>query len=444
MQIKIALPDDVGQFLIENPEAGRRVIAKRFDVDTGKARLYSGIASIISNACEDQDCKIAMLDECDVEENLTTNEKGSITVKGKCLKSEYNKEGIIKRAIGEAGVDHNEWIIDGIAVRKWHTTMKVKVGDKETPTQVVNWLVGLKLKPNGRKVYSEALELLVTGLNPIKAVSMPRLPKKEMLAGEIAPVDAHIGKYAWHEETLGGNMDVPIATKGFQDACESNLSRMASHGLSKIFLVLGHDLMHIENQAGETPASKHRLDYDTRLPIIISETEKVVVRVVDQCLQVAPTEVIWVPGNHDWHASYWLCRVLAARYANVKHVKVDIGASMRKMILWGDVLIGLAHNAEGRKKAATVNLLAQYDPWKTHWSKARWTELHTGHLHKREVTTIGGTIHRRLSALSTIDFWHANEGFTDAVPACESFVFHKKEGLWAEYVTNVDYLKAIK
>jgi hypothetical protein len=444
------LPDDVGRFLQENPKAGRYTIAKRFNVSERQARIYAGVARMIAEAQKEPDLlAFEELDQCDVEEHLKPNEKGAVMVRGRCLKGQYSKEGVIKRAVEEAGIDDREWTIKGIETRKWHTSMKLKkrTGKKsheytEEPYQIVNWLVGIKLAPNPVKNYLAALEEIVDTVGTVKPVKLKCPSKGGQLAGVIEPADAHIGKYAWHEETLGGDMDVPIAVKHFATATDACLTKMAVHGLSKIYIVIGHDLTHIDNQKGETPHGKHSLDFDTRLQHIMAETEKVTIQLCDKAAQIAPLEIIWVPGNHDYHSSYMLCRILNQRYRDNKHVKVDLGASTRKMILWGDNLIGLTHDAEGRKRAPTVNLLSQYDPWKAHWSKARWTELHTGHLHKREVMTIGGTLWRRIPALSTIDAWHTEGVYTDAIPCCDSFIYHKKDGIYAEYPTNINYLMA--
>jgi hypothetical protein len=255
----------------------------------------------------------------------------------------------------------------------------------------------------------------------------------------LEPADAHIAKHAWDRETHGGDMNLPISIQKFQYGCESSLKKMANHDLSKIFFVVGHDLTQIDNRTGMTEKGKHHLDYDSRYVKIIEQTETALIRVVDQALQIAPVEIKWVPGNHDFHASFHLCRTLLRRYENIKHVDFDISPSIRKMIIWGDNLIGLVHDAEGRKKVPTVNLLAQHNPWKEYWSKAKWTELHSGHLHKREVMTIGSTIWRRIAALTTIDFWHSEGVFVDAVPCCQSFIYHKTDGIYAEYPTNIEY-----
>ncbi|HUX79510.1 MAG TPA: hypothetical protein VMW10_07210, partial [Alphaproteobacteria bacterium] len=297
------------------------------------------------------------------------------------------------------------------------------------------------LTPNKLRHYQDAFENITKNMKPILTPPAKiTLPKKEMLCGVLEPADAHIAKHAWSKETCGGDMDLPISIKKFKYGCESDLNKMAMHGLSKMFVVLGHDLTHIENRSGETEKGHHQLDYDSRFIKIIQDTETALIQVIDQALQIAPTEVLWVPGNHDFHASFHLCRSMMHRYGNIKHITFNIGASQRKMISWGDNLIGLCHDAEGRKRVPTVNLLAQYEPWKSHWSKAKWTELHTGHLHKREVMTIGGTIWRRIAALSTVDEWHTTGVYTDAVPCCQSFIYHKKDGIYAEYPTNINYL----
>jgi hypothetical protein len=447
MNFNVKIPDNISTFLKSNPNANREEVAKQFNISSAKVRIYKFIVSnsseslkISSSQCEEEN-----IWKINIEEILKPNESGIININGSCLASEYDKEGIIKKAIEEAGIDFKSWEIDRIETSKWNTSMKLRMrSDKDSyedvVKQVTNWKVGIKLKPLKAKNFIQALEQVISELKPLKPSNIIyKLNKGNNLCGVIEPADAHIGKFAWHEETLAGNMDTSIAVEKFRESTNDCLSKMSRDGLSEISIVLGNDLIHIDNKKGETPGNQNRLDFDSRFQNIMAKTEKVVIDLCDNALQVAPINIIWVPGNHDEVSSYMLCRLLAQRYRNDKNVKMDIGPSPRKMILWGDNLIGLVHNAEGAKRASNVNIMAQYDPWKQHWSNAKWYEMHTGHLHKKEVSTIGGVIFRRIPALSTIDGWHCDNAFTDAIPACDSFVYHKKEGIYAEYIKNIKY-----
>ena len=448
MNFNVKVPDNIAQFLKSHPNANRTKTAKQFGISEAKVRIYKFIVSSNSGAFNVNSSQVENeenLWKVNVEEVLKPNEEGLINVSGTCLSGEYNKEGIIKKAIEEAGIDFKSWKIDKIETSKWNTSMKLRARqDRDSYVdevhQITNWKVGIRLKPLEARNYIYALEEIVSNLKPIKPTNIPyKLNKGNNLCGVIEPADAHIGKFAWHEETLGGNMDLPIAIQKFRESTNKCLNKMSKDGMSKINIVLGNDLIHIDNKKGETPHGKNQLDFDSRFQKIIAKTEQVIIDLCDNALQVSPIHIVWVPGNHDEVSSYMLCRLLAQRYRDDKNVTIDIGASPRKMILWGENLIGLCHDAEGRKRKATYNLLAQYEPWKSHWSSARWLECHVGHLHKKEVETIGGVIFRRIPALSTIDSWHCEGVFTDAIPCCSSFVYHKKDGIYAEYPTNIRY-----
>jgi len=450
MELKISLPDAIATFLKENPEAGRSVIAAKFNIGDKTARQYAAIGKMIQEY--DQIGEIintAELEKCKVSTEYEAGKGGSITVTGLDLSDRFSEEGAIERALRVSKINRKEWIPGKIKIGHWDTSLKLRkrTGEKsheyeDKPYPITHWSVSIELTPNKLKHYEGAFENIVEKMKPIlTAPAIIKKPEREDLCGLLEPADAHIAKHAWSKETLGGDMDLPISIQKFKYGCESDLNKMAMHDLSKMFIVLGHDLTHIDNKSGETEKGHHQLDYDSRFIKIIEDTEMALISIIDQAVQIAPTEVIWVPGNHDFHASFHLCRSMMHRYSNFKHVTFNIGPSPRKMIVWGDNLIGLCHDAEGRKKIPTVNLLAQYDPWKSYWSRARWTELHTGHLHKRETMTIGGTLWRRIACLSTVDEWHTDGVFTDAVPCCQSFVYHKKEGIYAEYPTNISYLE---
>jgi hypothetical protein len=345
-------------------------------------------------------------------------------------------------------LDPKDWDIVKIKVGNWEVSMKLKQPDgTHKAIKVPAFRIGLTLL---RKT-PHPLEIAIGNL--IK--DMPALPTvdftkhtgigSQTIAAEIAPFDIHFGKFAWHPETMGGSMDSKIASKVFIDSCTDNLEKLSKWPLAKIFFVVGQDLMHFENIWAQTPISGHQLDVDSRLPKVIEICKRSVVHIIDLAIQMAPVEVIRIPGNHDIHASYWLCEILKERYRDNKHVTIDNGPSVKKCRLWGDLLVGWTHDASGRRQMPTVNMLPQF--WPEEWGKSRFREWHVGHKHKADVTktkpvcSVGGTVVRQLSCLTTIDKWHVDEVFVDAVPACESFIWDKQMGIRAFYPSFIDYLQ---
>lgn len=393
------------------------------------------------------------LDEFKIEADIKPGQKSSTTVFGKTLDNEPNTEDIIQLAISKAGINPENWEVTRAQPAFWHTTMKVRIPDKRNDKgylhkvlRVTNWSVRITLIPTRTPFVLNAIRELVDTIEPIPQIKYLTIPDGKY-AGALAPVDIHFGKFAWNNETMSGNMDLKIAKKVFIESCMKNLEDMSRFPLHKIYFIVGHDLMHFENYAAETPKGRHHLDVDGRLPKAIKTAKESFIYIVDQILGIAPVEIIRVPGNHDMHASYWLVELMRERYRDNKHVTVDNGVfseSPYKLIKWGNLIVGMMHNAAGGRMPRAINAVPQF--WREDWGKSRYSELWTGHLHKKQdtktfpVNSVGSTLIRQLSALCTNDFWHFDELWVDAVPACESFVLDKADGVVANFKRNIDYL----
>ncbi len=340
-----------------------------------------------------------------------------------------------------------DWDITKVKVGNWEVSMKISQGEglPDKAIKIPAFRISVSLSRKAPHPLEVAIRNLIEQVPVLPTIKLTSLPSKKDIAAELAPVDMHFGKFAWHPETMGGNMDSKIASKVFIDSCSDNLDKLSKWPLAKIFLIVGNDLMHFENIWAQTPKGQHQLDVDSRLPKVIEVCKRSIIHVIDLAIQIAPVEVIRIPGNHDIHASYWLCEILKERYRGNRHVVIDNGPSDRKCRLWGDLLVGWTHDASGRRQMATVNMLPQF--WPKEWGQSRFREWHVGHKHKADVTktkpvySVGGTVVRQLSCLTTIDKWHVDEVFVDAVPACESFIWDKKKGIRASYPSFIDYLQ---
>lgn len=395
------------------------------------------------------------IDEFKIEADITPDKKSSTTVFGKTLETDPSQEDIIQLAIAKAGVNPECWDVGPCKVNFWHTTTKIRVPDKRNKngylhrlTRVTNWSVKITLLPNRTPFVLNAIRDLVDTIKPVPAKFTPTFAKTTgRYCGAMAPVDVHFGKFAWNDETMSGNMDLAIAKKIFIESCIKNLNDMARFNLAKIYFVVGHDLMHFENYAAETAKGRHSLDVDGRLPKAIRTAKESYIEMADYAAQIAPVEIVRVPGNHDMHASYWLVEMMRERYRNNKHITIDNGLysdSPYKLIKWGNLIVGMMHNAAGGRMPRAINAMPQF--WRKEWGESRFSELWVGHLHKKQdtktfpVNTVGSTLIRQLSALCTNDFWHFDQLWVDAVPACESFVMDKADGVVANFKRNIDYL----
>jgi len=456
MKIKIKVPDHIAVFLKENPNVGRLVIAKKFNCGDKIARNYAAIGQMMNEIGDlDDIIEDDELKKCKVATEYSPGQSGSITVTGLDLSDRFSEEGAIERAQRVAKINKKEWTAGKIKIGHWDTSLKLRkrTGDapheyEDVPYPITHWSVSIELVPNkAQPIYEAFEELLKTApilAAPLVPIHIPTLDPRT--AGEMIPNDAHFIKFGWGKETMAGNMDLSIIEKQFIDATDANLNKIAMFNPSLIYYVIGNDLMHTENIMAETPKGKNHLDTgDTRFQKGAEGCLKSLIISVDRASQVAPLELLWIPGNHDYHASWWLSVCLKMRYENHKHIKIDNGPSPKKARLWGDLLVGWIHDGSSGRENRAINMLPQF--WPKEWGESRYRELHTGHKHKTEVTkfkpvfTVGGAVIRQCAGLTTLDFWHADNLWTDAVPACESFLWDKEDGISAWFNQNIDYLK---
>lgn len=261
------------------------------------------------------------------------------------------------------------------------------------------------------------------------------------VAQEMALLDAHFGKLAWIGETGYRNYDTILASQDYQYAIDKSLNWSAHEKLEKIFFIVGQDLFHVDNMKNNTTNGDHAMDVDGRIPKIYRSIFRVITESIYKCRSVAPVEVIWNPGNHDYLASMSLCFALEQHFKDDKFVSVDIdmspGPITRKARLWGNLLVGWTHRIKGRENT-WGNELAQAFP--KLWGESKFREWHCGDQHLKKTQkltpqfTSGGVVIRQLTALSPVDKWHFENLFTDAVPGGESFLWSKDVGVYANYM----------
>jgi len=280
-----------------------------------------------------------------------------------------------------AQVDTNTWEPYRSKINSWEVTMGHDKTATGTPETYTNWQVSVWLKRKDSHAQDESVRALIEKI-PTLAIPI-RTPVVESgdKAGEICPFDAHMGKLSWGEETGENDYDIPIATKRFLDGVLGNLEFIKMHKVSKLFYVLGQDIVHAESFIPMTPKGKNILDVDTRFPKLLAKAQAVTIESLYACLEVAPVEVIWVPGNHDVHASLYIAEIIKQHFRNNPNLEVDNSPKQKKVRLWGNLLVGWTHDAN-KGQSNLINLLPQF--WPELWGKSMFREWHTGHKHKKQ------------------------------------------------------------
>jgi hypothetical protein len=258
--------------------------------------------------------------------------------------------------------------------------------------------------------------------------------RKDGMLYEIEMPDLHIGKLTWGEET-GEDSDIKIQTKAAKSVLEQLLGRAQSYQIEKIWFPVGHDYFNVDNQFNTTSHGTPQQE-DTRWRKTFKVGWTFAAEMINLCSQVAPVEVIVIPGNHDETRSYYLGEVLSALYASSRHITVDNSAKARKYKLYGVNLVGMTHGYHEPLKRLK-DLMTYEAP--DLWSQSKYREFHTGDKHHKEDyvqktdETDGGIVVRILRSLSPADAFHYNKGYVGALRASEAFLWHKTDKLIAQF-----------
>lgn len=248
--------------------------------------------------------------------------------------------------------------------------------------------------------------------------------------------DLHFGKLTWAEES-GENYDVKIASKLVQDSVAELLGRANGQKIGRILLPLGNDFFNVDNPMNET-AHGTKQQEDTRWQKTFRLGRQLAIRIIEGMAQIAPVDVLIIPGNHDETRMFYLGDVLEVKYENDPHVMVNNLAMKRKYYRFGDVLLGLTHGYhEKYEKLAFIMSTEMASEWAT----TRFREWHLGDKHHRKDMLYGaedlnGVTIRLLRSLSATDAWHFDKGFVGAPRGAEAFLWDAKDGLVAQYHTT--------
>lgn len=357
----------------------------------------------------------------------------------------------LKQALAVAKVDLTQWKVDRYQIGSWQVTLKV---DKDTgrldedgnpiykkvPKTVTMYKIQVWLKKLHNMEWVEAIKLLIEEVPKLKT------PKKKYnLNGdyllEISLMDIHFGMLAWDKE-VGQDYDLEIAENIYLNAVGDLLNKAAGYRPSRILFPFGNDFLHINDATNATPGNRNPLDTDSRLIKIYQKGKMAVIKAINHCREVAPVDVLWIPGNHDPDISYFMCDVIDEIFAKDEDVQVDKSPKSRKFYPWGNGLVIFAH---GMPEPLTElpNLAATEQP--KLWGNAKYREVHVGHKHtKREMRWMSirhspGAVVRLIPSLCATDAWHYKHGYVRQIHAAEAYLWDKKDGVIGQFMTHVRY-----
>ena len=353
----------------------------------------------------------------------TYHEDGTWTTKRLIMLSETESQDPAA-VMSKMGLDPLQWEVITFKIKRnwWDVTMKLRdeegVDNPETRRNN-QFLVELRVKPTGM-ISTDVVARVFEGLKSPELEVFTYQPGRKML--ELPIMDLHLGKLAWAPET-GEDYDLKIAKSLYEQTMRDFLGKVSHYNLPLELIVfpMGQDFFHVDNTTSMTTAGT-LVDTDTRWAKMYDIGVKLLIWAVEQLRQIAPVEIMYVPGNHDKTLSYCAVYTLNAYYHNCPSVNVTINPSPRKYVRYGVNLIGFSHGKEGKR---IFHLMQQEQP--EDWGETLFREWHLGDLHHEETMEVGGVKVRRISSVTAADAWHAEKGFR-AVRKAQAFVWDREHG----------------
>ncbi len=440
--------DKIREEYYKDPDFSRSKLAKELDVD--EAYIRSTIRPLKKNTIKQGHKPL----EEKMEFNRTSQNRATLDLESLTITT-------LEQALEVANVDMTQWKVDRYTVGSWQVTLKIKKPTGETdkkghtiyinePKTVTMYKIQVWLVKLHNMEWVEAIRNLIEEVPKLKTPKYKRPALSEEDMGryllEVALFDVHFGMLAWGKETTN-DYDLKIAEDLFLYAVQDLLKKSMGYQPARIIFPFGNDFLHIDDPTNLTPMNRNPLDVDSRLIKIYQKAKKAVIKAIDYCRQVAPVDVVWIPGNHDPNVSFYLCDVISEVFANDEDVKVDVGPKWRKFYPWGKGLICYTHGVEEPLRDLP-SIIATEEPQL--WANAKYREIHIGHKHRKQemkwtnVDTHQGTVLRMIPSLATEDAWHYRKGYIKGYHAAESYLWDYDCGVVGQFTSYIDYDKQVK
>lgn len=332
-----------------------------------------------------------------------------------------------ERLLQAHGLETTKWEVVGCTNNYWESQIK---GGKK----IVLYQSKLHAKPIKGGVSTDSIKAIFNELHrasPVRVAEYPKTEQRKMAEVNIA--DLHLGKLCWHGNT-GENYDHKIAKANFEGIVDRICERLKTLDLEYILFVWSNDFFNSDNEEATTTKGTLQ-DTDIRYEKLLKIGPQMMVWAIEKFKEIAPVQTFRTPSNHDNVMSLSALIILMAWFREDKQVTVHEDVTPRKYILFGNSLTGFCHgDTEGResKSKEKASRLASLMPIEARelWGKARFYEMHTGHLHSEQTTNeINGVIVRRISSPTASDTWHVNSGYVGSTRKATTFIYDKEDGI---------------
>lgn len=303
----------------------------------------------------------------------------------------------------------------------------------------------------------DALRAGLEGLEPGRYQDIPTArpdPTGGLLV--IDHADLHVGKLSVKTET-GYEYNRGIAVARMLHGTKALLRKAAGHGVARVLMVLGNDILHIDTPKGKTTSGTEQ-DTDGSLHQMYADAQQAYVAAIEACAAEYPVDLIFCPSNHDWVMGWALANSIGVWFRNHPNVNAtgyNLSPAHRKYYRYENNLIGLTHG-DGAKEADLYPLMMTEARSHVSGCSHRYWYLHHLHHkirkaqgvrpHDREKDHIGLTMIKSgmgaqegdnvqieyVRSASPPDGWHDRNGYVNR-QAVECFIHDPRDGQNARF-----------
>ena len=265
--------------------------------------------------------------------------------------------------------------------------------------------------------------------------SVPRLTlpaPRNPYAMVVCPTDFHWGKHGWKDE-VGETYNFEEARARLFDKTQALIDRI-SKAPEKIFVGAGSDWFHVDNDAGSTTRGTPQDMCASPAEILITGC-RLAREHIDLLRQVAPVEIVMMPGNHDRHSSIALMMYLSAAYEDCPDVTIEVSPKMRRYIPYGNTLLGFTHGDHLSRSTSLPALMA--NEARKEWGESQHGIWFHGHLHHQTMNEKDGCLILQMPSLAGHDRYHYRAGYTTSTAGLAAYLIDSEEGYIGSFFAPV-------
>jgi hypothetical protein len=302
------------------------------------------------------------------------------------------------------------------------------------------YTVKIWVSPKLSEMY-EAMALDTFQKNAIEfAPKYPKIKYNKVKVGHLFELDLpdmQLGRLVEAQEAgFEINPDIQIAEA--EIAIDKLIAYTQMFEVSRILFPVGNDYFDTNSADMFTKHGTPQLD-DVRWKRTFQLGCGFLVKTIEKLMQIAPVDVLVIPGNHDEDKIWYAGEYLDAWFSKCDSVSIDNQAKKRKYYPFENNLIGLTHGYF-EKNSRLDSLMAFEEPQL--WANSKHREWHLGDKHHKVDMVLktdeleNGVVVRILRSLASPSVWEFDKGLVGSQKAAEAFVWHPEDGVVAQFTAS--------